>query len=187
MAEEALLYAIAVNKNSYIAANKLERWYRLKGQDSKAKKYARLARIYRNQNPYFQFSLAKKSFEAEKYKTARRYIRRAQNLYDEDSRFFQFHSRIELALGNHLKALNQLQTAYELAKTEEQLDQYLAEAVAIAEEMKKLGLAKSKDVIAASADTGSTSLKEKRKNSNQASAIEEINKNISVIGVVRDC
>ena len=140
MAEEALLHAIALDRNSYIAANKLERLYRLEGKNTKAKKYQRLAQASRNRNPYFQYALAERALEASDYKTAKRYIRRAQYLYKEDSRFFGLSSRIELALGNHLKALRELQTAYELAKSQKSLDKYLAEDVAITEIMKKEGI-----------------------------------------------
>ena len=138
LAELALLHALTLDNYNYMAANKLERWYRVDGETSKAKKYQRLARISRNRNPYFQFSLAEKALEDGKYKTARRYIYRAKKLYDEDSRFFWLSSRVSVEQENYTRALNELQDAFKLAKTQERRDQYLAEAKEIVELVQKL-------------------------------------------------
>jgi len=136
LAEESMLYALKLDKNNHLAANKLERWYRLDGQQTKALKYKRLARASRNRNPYYQYARAEDSFKSNDFKAARRYIRRAKYLYDQDSRFFWLSSRVERMLGKHVKALRELVSAYELAKTEEQLNIYKTEAVELAVAMK---------------------------------------------------
>lgn len=136
LAEQSVLHALRLDRNSHLAASKLERWYRANGDLTKAKKYGRLARSSRNRNPYYQYARAEKSFNAKEYKVAQRYIRRAKNLYDQDSRFFWLSSRVERKLGKHINALRELVSAHELAKTEEQRNIYEAEAVELANAIK---------------------------------------------------
>ncbi|MBT8115112.1 MAG: hypothetical protein KJP04_07015 [Arenicella sp.] len=133
LAEQAFLYSLQLDKYSTIAASSLERFYRESGQVRKAERFAKRARFARQQNPYYQYGLAKKEFAEQSYSAARKSVKRAKRLHAGDDRFFELSARIEQQLGNYRQALRELEKAHQLSNELEDRNRYFAMAEEVAQ------------------------------------------------------
>jgi len=93
-AEQAYLYAVALNDRDSIAASNLERLYRSQSRHYLAEKYKKLAHRARQKNPYVLFQNANEAFANKEYRKAKKAIKRAIRLHDKDPQFFAFRSKL---------------------------------------------------------------------------------------------
>ena len=123
-AENAFKMAHSLDDKNSLAASNLERLYRGQSRIRLADRFQRLAARARLDNPYVQYKRANKQFENQKYKLARKSIKRAIKLHDLDPRFYELSSRINQRLKRYKPALLDLEKAFKLAKNTEDRGRY---------------------------------------------------------------
>ncbi|MFT5572041.1 MAG: Flp pilus assembly protein TadD [Cryomorphaceae bacterium] len=110
-AEVAFLRAHTLDLKNALAASNLERLYQSQGRAREAKKYQKLALRARRYNPYYHFSMAKTQYQEESFRSAKKSIRRAIKLHDNDARFYELSSRIAQRQKRFVAALLDLEKA----------------------------------------------------------------------------
>lgn len=123
-AEQAYLRAVSLNDRDSIAASNLERLYRSKGRMNEAKQYKKLAQRARRKNPYIHFRKAQTALKNNDFSTARKSIRRAINLHDEDPQFFALRSVLKQAKEDYIGALRDMERAHNMSRNLEQRGRY---------------------------------------------------------------
>jgi len=123
-AEQAYLRAVALNDRDSIAASNLERLYRYQGRDAQAKKFQKLADRARRRNPYIHYRKAQTAFKNEQYSTARKSIKRAIKLHNEDPKFYALRSMLKQVNKNYIGALKDLEKAHNMSTNTEQRGRY---------------------------------------------------------------
>lgn len=114
-AEQAYLYAVALNDRDSIAASNLERLYRAQDRHSLANKYKKIAHKARQQNPYVHFQNASDAFAKSEFRRAKKSIKRAIRLYDNDPQFFELRSKLKQVEKKYVAALRDLEKAHNLS------------------------------------------------------------------------
>ena len=123
-AEQAYLYAIALDDRGSVAASNLERLYRAQGRESQADKFKKLALRARRKNPYIHFRKAQTAFKNQNYLSAKKSIRRAINLHNEDPQFYAFRSLLRQVDENYLGAVRDLEKAHNMSTSLEDRGRY---------------------------------------------------------------
>ncbi len=129
-AERAFLHALNLKSKDSLAARNLERLYENKlDHPKKAAHFKKLAHYAKQQNPYTHYLLAKNHLSSNQLGLARKSIRKAIKLHDQDSRFYLISSQIEVNSGNIYAAVQELDTAYSLALVTSKREKYYAKAL----------------------------------------------------------
>lgn len=142
LAEISYLKAFSLDDSSRLAASNLDRLYRHIGQNKKALKYAKLAKIARLKNPYLRFNNAKTAFQEKRFRRASSEIRNAIKLHNDDPQFFELSSRIKQSQANYIAALKDLETAYKLSNNSDERKRYANKVDMVIERIKKIASAK---------------------------------------------
>ena len=110
-AERAYLTALEVNKREYTAMTNLARLYDHLGRDKEAKRYEKKAERFRNQNPYYHFSLGNMAYADGSYRNAADHYRDAIRRKNTDHEFHFALAKTYAQLGNMKKAAASLEKA----------------------------------------------------------------------------
>ena len=123
-AEMAFKVALKLDDHNSLAASNLERLYRSQSRYRLAERFQKIAARSRLNNPYIQYRNAGKQLKKSELKLARKSIRRAIKLHDQDPRFFELSSRINQRLKRYKPALSDLAKAFDLAKDVKERGRY---------------------------------------------------------------
>jgi len=127
-AEQAYLYAFSLNNRDGIAASNLERLYRVQNKNRLADKYKKLANSGRQKNPYLHFKTASQAYADRNYKAAKKSIKRAIRLYNQDPEFFELRSKLRQVEKKYIAALRDLEKAQNLSKGVKEKGRYASKA-----------------------------------------------------------
>jgi Flp pilus assembly protein TadD len=123
-AETAFLRAHTLDQKNALAASNLERLYEFQGRTKEARRYEKLAVRARLYNPYFHFGLAKTHYTEEHFRRAKKSIRRAIKLHDNDARFYELSSRIAQRQKHFVAALRDLAKASTVSRDANERGRY---------------------------------------------------------------
>ena len=87
LAEFAYHYAFELDRENATAVNNLVKFYRSRGDDVLARRYAQVINQFNRQNPYFQYAQGRRAYERGNYESARSYFRRAVRLKEYEPEF----------------------------------------------------------------------------------------------------
>jgi len=132
-AEQSYLHALSLRPAHALVASNLERFYLEQSEFTKASKYRKSARKARLKNPYYHFELAKNSYSDQAFKSAKKSMNYAIRLHKSDPQFYELRSRIAQQLGQYKRALNDLISAYKLAKSSDETTRYASKAKLVAQ------------------------------------------------------
>lgn len=87
-AEAAYLYALQENRRDHTANNNLAKLYEYRGEKEKADYYFNRAKYYREANPYYYLSLAKKYFSENQYQESIKNLKIALKKKEDEHLFY---------------------------------------------------------------------------------------------------
>ena len=123
-AEITYRIALEIDPVNLVAMSKAERNYRDLGDFTLAEQYRKRAERFRQNNPYYRYSLARDEVLAGNYKAALEDINAAIDRYKMEHRFYFLQGLIFSALAEKKQADASFKKALELAPSEKQQERY---------------------------------------------------------------
>jgi Flp pilus assembly protein TadD len=122
-AETAYLAAIDIDSERSALSN-LSRLYSSTGEDELAAYYAARVKLYRRENPYYQFYLAEQAYAGENYTQAETLLLAAIKRRKDEHRFYQLLGLTYLQMGDADEAQKRIRQAYEITDSPKQREFY---------------------------------------------------------------
>ncbi|WP_444926729.1 hypothetical protein ACJJI4_00905 [Microbulbifer sp. TRSA002] len=123
-AEQSYLQALSLEPSNLVAVSNLEWLYKGLGREEEAEVFAGLVQYHRDQNPYFHYYMATKSYEAGEYAIAEKHLNRALRQAKQVHRFHFLLGLSRYKLGKFSQAKESLKQAFELAGSSETIAVY---------------------------------------------------------------
>ncbi|TQV84093.1 tetratricopeptide repeat protein [Exilibacterium tricleocarpae] len=117
-AEIAYLQALRLSHRDFVALSNLGRVYTQLGEPDKAGQFHRLAKSFRETNPYYRYNQAKEAFDAGDPEAALALVKDAIRRYRKEHRFHHLAAVIHYRLGNMKQARSSLKYAAKVALDE---------------------------------------------------------------------
>ncbi|WP_232592296.1 tetratricopeptide repeat protein [Marinibactrum halimedae] len=115
-AEIAFKHALMLKPSHRPPAMNLVHLYENRGETENALQYERLVRFHQSKNPFYQYYLAKRFYDQQRWNEARTKIQNAITLNQDEHRFYHLQAQIMHQLGDHERALRSLTKAAEVAE-----------------------------------------------------------------------
>ncbi len=122
--EIAYLQALHHNKNNLVAISGLQRLYEKMGNIESSQHYQKLAKHFRESNPYYHYWLASSAFKNKQYSNALTFINRAISKQKKEHRFHFLKGLTLLQSGNQKAAKKSFKQAQDYAQNERTRERY---------------------------------------------------------------
>ena len=119
LAEAAYLRAIEIGKDPAAMSN-LSRLYAQVGEQELAEHYSARVHLFRRQNPYYLYQLAKQAYADQEFSEAQQLLIRAIGRNDQEHAFYELLGLVHLGQGHVEQAEDSFRKAAEIAEGEDQ-------------------------------------------------------------------